>query len=50
MGRREEVALAVALPAIVGSFGDYTVEPGAVTWKTSLAFRSPTRLPVRRAQ
>jgi hypothetical protein len=42
--------LRIALPAIVEALGSYTVEPGDVTWKTSLAFRSPTRLPVRRGK
>jgi cytochrome P450 len=40
--------LRIALPAIVEALGDYTVDEG-VTWKRSLAFRSPTRLAVRRA-
>ncbi len=38
--------LRIALPAILERFGDYTIDPETVTWKTSLAFRSPTRLPV----
>jgi cytochrome P450 len=42
--------LRVALPAIVEAFGDFTVDPDDITWKTSLAFRSPTRLPLHRTQ
>ena len=42
--------LRVTLPAIVDAFGDYTIDPNDVAWKTSLAFRSPTRLPVRRGK
>jgi cytochrome P450 len=38
--------LRTALPAVVEALGDYTVDD--VSWKTSLAFRSPTRLRVRR--
>ena len=40
--------LRVTLPAIVDALGYYTVDPDDVTWKTSLAFRSPARLRVRR--
>ena len=40
--------LRIALPAIIDALGDYTIEPREVEWKTSLAFRSPTRLPVQR--
>ena len=42
--------LRVTLPAIVDAFGDYVIDLNDVAWKTSLAFRSPTRLPVRRGQ
>jgi cytochrome P450 len=41
--------LRVALPAVLDAFGDYTVDEAAIEWKTSLAFRSPVRLPVRRS-
>jgi len=37
----------IALQAVVETFGDYTVDLDAVTWRESLAFRGPTRLPVR---
>jgi pimeloyl-[acyl-carrier protein] synthase len=40
--------LRVALPAILSSIGPFTVDERAVEWKTSLAFRSPERLPVHR--
>ena len=42
--------LRVTLPAIVDAFGDYAIDLNDVAWKTSLAFRSPTRLPVRRGK
>jgi cytochrome P450 len=42
--------LRVTLPAIVDAFGDYTIDPNDLAWKTSLAFRSPNRLPVRRGK
>ena len=42
--------LRVALPAIVDALGDYEIAPDDVTWKTSLAFRSPTRLQVTRGR
>jgi cytochrome P450 len=41
--------LRVALPAIIEALGDYVIAPGDVTWKTSLAFRSPASLHVTRA-
>ncbi|MGH9213064.1 MAG: cytochrome P450 [Acidimicrobiales bacterium] len=40
--------LRVALPAIVDTLGDYTIDDELLEWKTSLAFRSPTRLPIQR--
>ncbi len=40
--------LRIGLQAVIDEFGDYTVISDDVTWKTSLAFRSPTRLPIRR--
>ena len=42
--------LTVALPAIVESLGSYEVDETRLEWKTSLAFRSPTWLPVRLAR
>ena len=39
--------LTVALPAIVDSLGAYEIDETHLGWKTSLAFRSPTHLPVR---
>lgn len=42
--------LAVALPAIVAALGPYEVDEAHLAWKTSLALRGPTHLPVRRAQ
>lgn len=38
--------LTVALPAIVDALGSYVVDETHLEWKTSLAFRSPTHLPV----
>lgn len=40
--------LRVALPAIVDTLGDYTIDDELLEWKASLAFRSPTRLPIQR--
>lgn len=41
--------LCTALPAVIDVLGDYTVDlDHDVTWKTSLAFRSPSRLRIRR--
>jgi cytochrome P450 len=40
--------LRVALPAIVEALGCYTIDDAGLAWKTSLAVRSPNRLPVRR--
>lgn len=40
--------LRIALPAIIDALGDYTIDEPRLEWKTSLAFRSPTRLPIRR--
>ncbi len=42
--------LRVVLPAVVDALGPYEVDEALLEWKTSLAFRSPTRLTVRRAQ
>ena len=39
--------LRIALPAILKAFGDYTIDHREIEWKTSLAFRSPTRLPIK---
>lgn len=39
--------LRIALPAIIDALGDYTVTD--VAWKTSLAFRSPSRLQLNAA-
>jgi cytochrome P450 len=39
--------LTVALPAILDALGSYEVDEANLEWRTSLAFRSPTRLPVR---
>jgi len=41
--------LRIALPAILEAFGDLTVDAEAVRWKQSLAFRTPTSLPLRRS-
>ena len=40
--------LRIGLQAVVDTFGDYTIDDTRLTWKTSLAFRSPTHLSVRR--
>ena len=40
--------LRVALPAILDALGPFTIDDTAIEWKTSLAFRSPALLPVRR--
>ncbi len=42
--------LRIGLRAILESFGEYTIDETQITWKTSLAFRSPSRLPVKRAR
>lgn len=42
--------LGVALPAILEALGDYTLDDDAIDWKTSLAFRGPTRLCVARRE
>ncbi|MDX2378435.1 MAG: cytochrome P450 [Acidimicrobiia bacterium] len=39
--------LRIGLRAVIDTFGDYTIQEGRLAWKTSLAFRSPTRLLVR---
>lgn len=36
----------IGLSAFVEAFGDYTVDDDQVEWKTSLALRGPTRLPL----
>jgi cytochrome P450 len=41
--------LTVALPAIIDALGSYEIDETHLQWKTSLAFRSPTHLPVQRA-
>jgi cytochrome P450 len=38
--------LTVALPAILNALGSYEVDEAHLEWKTSLAFRSPTHLPL----
>ena len=38
----------VALPALVRALGDYAVLEDQLQWKTSIAFRGPSRLRVRR--
>jgi cytochrome P450 len=43
------IELRIALPTISQFLGDYTFDDHEITWKTSLAFRSPTRLTVHRA-
>ncbi len=40
--------LRVALPAILDALGSFTIDDTAIEWKTSLAFRSPTLLPIQR--
>jgi len=40
--------LRTGLEAIIDEFGDYTINNDDITWRTSLAFRSPTRLPITR--
>jgi cytochrome P450 len=42
--------LTIAVPAILEALGSYEVDESNLKWKTSLAFRSPTQLPVRLAQ
>jgi hypothetical protein len=37
----------VALPAVVRAFGDYEVVEDQLEWKTSIAFRGPSRLRIR---
>jgi cytochrome P450 len=39
--------LRLALPAILDAVGDYEIDEAHLEWKRSLAFRSPTRLPIR---
>jgi cytochrome P450 len=39
----------IALPAVVDAFGDYAIDETRLEWKTSIAFRGPTRLPIQRA-
>jgi cytochrome P450 len=36
-----------ALPAIIDTLRDYTIDETQLEWKTSLAFRSPARLPIQ---
>jgi len=38
----------IALPALVSALGDYVVLDDQLEWKTSIAFRGPSRLRVRR--
>ncbi len=40
--------LSVVLPVLVESLGSYEIDEGRLAWKTSLAFRCPTHLSVRR--
>lgn len=42
------IELRIGLQAVLDAFGDYTIDETQVTWKASLAFRSPTRLPIKR--
>jgi cytochrome P450 len=42
--------LRIALPAIIDTLGEYAIDDTHLEWKTSLAFRSPTRLPIQRTQ
>jgi cytochrome P450 len=42
--------LRVALPAILDTLGDYAIDEAHLHWKTSLALRSPTRLPIQPSQ
>lgn len=39
--------LTVALPALVEALGPYEIDEAGLRWRTSLALRGPTRLPVR---
>lgn len=39
--------LRVGLQLVVETFGDYTIDDDNIAWKKSLAFRGPTRLPIR---
>lgn len=41
--------LRIGLRAVVEAFGDYTIDTQQLAWKTSLAFRSPTRLVINPA-
>ncbi len=38
----------VAIPALLDSFGDYTITPASTTWKQSTTLRGPTTLRVER--
>lgn len=40
--------LGAVLPALLDALGDYSIDEDRLEWKTSLAFRSPTRLPIQR--
>jgi cytochrome P450 len=40
--------LRVALPTVLDTAGDFTIQPDDISWKTSLAFRSPTLLRITR--
>lgn len=40
--------LRIGLQAILDAFGEYTIDETALAWKSSLAFRSPTKLLVTR--
>lgn len=40
--------LRIALPALLREFGDYVIAEDDLEWKTSIAFRGPSRLRIRR--
>lgn len=40
--------LRVGLQMVLEAFGDYTIDEAHIAWKASLAFRSPTCLPIKR--
>lgn len=40
--------LRIGLQCVLDTFGDYAIDETKLTWKTSLAFRSPTHLSIKR--
>ena len=40
----------VAIPALLDSFGDYTIDRSSTKWKPSTTLRGPTSLRVEREQ